>query len=126
MRAAYQRVFNSMAQDRADALLVSEEAEHLTYRIVLVELAAKSRIPTLYPYREFVEVGGLMAYSIDLADIFRRVAGQIAEILKGTRPGDIPFYQPTRFDLTINLKTANAIGLEIPATLLARADKVIE
>ena len=64
--AAYQRVFNSMAQDRVDALLVSEEAEHLTYRIVLVELAAKSRIPTLYPYREFVEVGGLMACSIDL------------------------------------------------------------
>jgi putative tryptophan/tyrosine transport system substrate-binding protein len=124
--AAYQRVFNSMVQDRVDALLVSDEGEHLAYRIVLVELAAKSRIPTIYPYREFVEVGGLMAYSIDLADIFRRTAGQIAEILKGTRPGDIPFYQPTHFDLVINLKTANAIGLELPPTLLARADKVIE
>ena len=124
--AAYQRVFNSMAQDRVDALLVSDEGEHLTYRIVLVELAAKSRIPTIYPFREFVEVGGLMAYSIDLADVYRRAAGQIAEILKGTRPGDIPFYQPTRFDLTINLKTANAIGLELQPTLLARADKVIE
>jgi putative ABC transport system substrate-binding protein len=124
--AAYQRVFNSMAQDRVDALLVSDEGEHITYRIALVELAAKSRIPTLYPYRELVEVGGLMAYSIDLADIHRRAAGQIAEILKGTRTGDIPFYQPTRFDLTINLKTAKALGLEIPATLLARADNVIE
>ncbi len=67
-----------------------------------------------------------MAYSIDLADVYRHAAGQIAEILKGTRPGEIPFYQPTRFDLVINLKTAKALGLEIPATLLARADKVIE
>jgi len=124
--AAYQRVFNSMAQDRVDALLVSDEAEHFAYRIVLVELAAKSRIPTIYPFREFVEVGGLMTYAIDLADIYRRAASQITEILKGTRPGDIPFYQPTRFDLVINLKTANAIGLELPPTLLARADKVIE
>ena len=124
--AAYQRVFNSMAQDQVDALLVSDEGEHITYRIALVELAAKSRIPTLYPYRELVEVGGLMAYSIDLADIYRRAAGQIAEILKGTRPGEIPFYQPTRFDLVINLRTARALGLEMPATLLARADNVIE
>ena len=124
--AAYQRVFNSMAQDQVDALLVSDEGEHITYRIALVELAAKSRIPTLYPYRELVEVGGLMAYSIDLADAYRRVAGQITEILKGSRPGDIPFYQPTRFDLWINLKTAKALGLEIQAALLARADNVIE
>lgn len=67
-----------------------------------------------------------MAYSIDLADVFRRVARQIAEILQGTRPGDIPFYQPTHFELWINLKTAKALGLEIPAALLARADNVIE
>jgi putative ABC transport system substrate-binding protein len=67
-----------------------------------------------------------MAYSIDLGDMYRRVASQITEILKGTRPGEIPFFQPTRFDLMINLKTAKALGLEIPATLLARADKVIE
>jgi putative ABC transport system substrate-binding protein len=124
--AAYQRVFHSMEQDHVDALLVSEEAEHLTHRVALVELAAKSRIPTLYPYREFVEAGGLMAYSIDLTDVYRRIAGQIAEILKGTRPGDIPFYQPTRFDLVINLRTAKALGLELPPTLLARADNVIE
>jgi putative ABC transport system substrate-binding protein len=94
--------------------------------IVLVELAAKSRIPTLYPYREFVEVGGLMACSIDLADVFRRAASQIMEILKGTRPGEIPFYQPIRFDLAINLKTAKALNVEISPTLLAIADDVIE
>jgi putative ABC transport system substrate-binding protein len=124
--AAYQRVFNSMAQDRVDALLVSDEAEHFAYRIVLVELAAKSRIPTLYPFREFVEVGGLMAYSIDLADVFRRVAGQITEILKGAKPAEIPFYQPIKFELAVNLKTAKALGLELPATLVVRADQVIE
>ena len=92
--AAYQRVFNSMAQDRVDALLVSDEAEHLTYRIVLVELAAKSRIPALYPFRELVEVGGLMAYSIDLADVYRRAAGQIAEILKALGRETFPFTNP--------------------------------
>jgi putative ABC transport system substrate-binding protein len=106
--------------------MVSDEGEHITYRIALVELIAKGAIPAIYPYRELVEVGGLMAYSIDLADAYRRVAGQITEILKGSRPGDIPFYQPTRFDLWINLKTAKALGLEIPAALLARADNVIE
>jgi len=123
---AYQRAFTSIKQDHADALMVSDEPEHLTYLIALVELAAKSRIPTLYSYRELVEAGGLMAYSIDLADIFRRVASQITEILNGARPGEIPFYQPTRFDLVINLRTAKALSLEMPATLLARADNVIE
>ncbi len=106
--------------------MVSDEGEHVTYRVRLVELIAKSSLPALYPYRELVQAGGLMAYSVDFADAFRRVAGQITEILKGSRPGDIPFYQPTRFDLWINLKTAKALGLEIPAALLARADNVIE
>src|SRR5258707_15691532 len=106
--------------------MVTDEPEHPTNGVLIVEFIAKGAIPAIYACRELVEVGGLMAYSIDLADVYRRAAGQIAEILKGTRTGDIPFYQPTRFDLTINLKTAKALGLEIPATLLARADKVIE
>ena len=76
--------------------------------------------------REFVEVGGLMAYSIDLADISRRLANLIDKILKGAKPGDIPFYQPTKFELSINLKTAKVLGLEMPAILLASADQVIE
>ena len=122
----YRRALSALKQDRVDAIMVSDEGEHITYRIALVELIAKGAIPAIYPYRELVEVGGLMAYSIDLADAYRRVAGQITEILKGSRPGDIPFYQPTRFDLWINLKTAKALGLEIPAALLARADNVIE
>jgi len=124
--AEYQRVFRSMEQDRSDALLVSDEAEHLTNRATIVELAAKSRIPTIYPYRECVEVGGLMAYSIDLADIYRRLASVIDKVLRGANPGDIPFYQPTKYELSINLKAAKELGLELPAMLLARADEVIE
>ena len=124
--AEYRRVFRSMEQDRADALIVSDDAEHVTNRATIVELAAKGRIPTIYPFREFVEVGGLMAYSIDLADIYRRVANVIDKIVKGANPGDIPFYRPTKFELSINLKTAKALGLEMPAMLLARANEVIE
>jgi putative ABC transport system substrate-binding protein len=124
--AEYQRVFRSMEQDRADAFMVSDEPENFTNRETIVELAAKGRIPAIYSYREFVEVGGLMAYSIDLVDTFRRLANLIDKILKGANPGDIPFYQPTKFELSINLKTAKALGLEMPAMLLARADEVIE
>jgi putative ABC transport system substrate-binding protein len=124
--AEYQRVFRSMEQDLADALMVSDEAEHTPNRATIVELAAKGRIPTIYSYREYVEVGGLMAYGTDLADMYRRLANLIDKILRGANPGDIPFYQPTKFELSINLKTAKALGLEMPAMLLARADEVIE
>jgi putative ABC transport system substrate-binding protein len=124
--AEYQRVFRSMEQDRADGLMVSDEPEHVTYRATIVELAAKGRIPAIYSVRDFVEAGGLMAYSPDLADIFRRGANLIDKILRGANPGDIPFYQPTKFELSINLKTAKALGLEMPAMLLGRADEVIE
>jgi putative ABC transport system substrate-binding protein len=124
--AEYQRVFRSMEQDRVDALMVSEEPEHLPYGATIVELAAKGRVPTIYTLREFVEVGGLMAYSIDLTDIYRRLASLIDKILRGADPRDIPFYQPTKFETVINLRTAKALGLEIPAMLLGRADEVIE
>jgi putative ABC transport system substrate-binding protein len=124
--AEYQRVFKSMEQDRADALMVSEESENLTNRATIVELAAKARLPAIYSNREFVEVGGLMAYGSDLTDIWRRIANYVDKILRGANPGDIPFYQPTKFELVINLKTAKALGLEMPAMLLGRADEVIE
>jgi len=124
--AEYQRVFKSMEQDRADALMLSDEPEHLTYRTTIVELAAKGRIPAIYTNRDFVEAGGLMAYSPDLTDIFRRAADVIDTILRGANPGDIPFYQPAKFELSINLKTAKMLGLEMPAMLLGRADEVIE
>jgi ABC-type uncharacterized transport system substrate-binding protein len=124
--AEYQRVFRSMEQDRVDALMVSEEPEHLTYRATIVELAANHRIPTIYPLHDFVELGGLMAYSINQVDIYRRAASLIDQILRGANPGDIPFYEPTTFELSINLKTAKPLGLEMPAMLLGSADEVIE
>jgi len=122
----YQRVFNSMEHERVDGILVSDESEHFTYRRLLVELAAKTRIPASYAYREHVELGGLMAYSFDLEDLFRGSARQTAEILKGANPGDMPFRQATKFQLVINVKTAKALGLEMPSALLLRADEVIE
>jgi putative tryptophan/tyrosine transport system substrate-binding protein len=124
--AEYQRVFTSIGQDRVDAIMVSEEPEHVTYRATIVELAAKGRIPTIYPFRDFVEVGGLMAYSTNQAEMYRRLANLIDKILKGANPGDIPFFQPTKYDLSINLTAAKALGLEMPTMLLARADEVIE
>ena len=122
----YRRAFNSMEHERVDGILVSDEGEHFTYRRLLVELAAKTRIPTIYAYREHVELGGLMAYSFDLEDLMRSSARQIAEILKGANPGDMPFHQATKFQLVINVKTAKALGLEMPSALLLRADQVIE
>jgi putative ABC transport system substrate-binding protein len=124
--AAYQRVFDAMEQDRVDALVVADQPEHFTYRRLLVDLAAKYRIPAIYPFREHVELGGLMSYSADLPEIYRRIASQIAQVLKGVGPAEIPFYQPTKFQLIINLKTAQSLGLIVPPTLLARADEVIE
>ena len=121
-----QRVFNAMERDHVDALVVADQPEHFTYRRLLVELAARYRIPAIYPFREHVELGGLMSYSADLSDIYRRVANQIADVLKGIGPAEIPFYQPTKFELVINLTAANALGLIIPPMLLARADEVIE
>jgi putative tryptophan/tyrosine transport system substrate-binding protein len=122
----YQRFFNSMEHERVDGILVSDEGEHFTYRRLLVELAAKTRIPARYAFREHVELGGLMAYSFDLEDLGRGNARQIAEILNGANPGDMPFRQATKFQLVINVKTARALGLELPSALLLRADEVIE
>ena len=113
------------AMDQPEALVVSDEPEHLANRTTLVDLVAKHRIPTIYPFRELVDVGGLMAYSVDLADVYRRIANVIDAVLKGTSPGEIPFYQQTKFELIMNLKTAKSLGLELP-TLFARADEVIE
>ena len=93
---------------------------------MIVESAMRSRIPAMYPFRDYVEVGGLMAYSVNLADTSRRLANLVDKILKGAKPGDNPFYQQTKFELIINLKIAKGLGLEMPAMLLARADEVIE
>jgi len=122
----YRRVFEAMAQDQADALWVSGEPENFANRRLIVELAEKNRLPSIYPYRDYVEIGGLMAYTVDLVDLFTRMAGYIDQILKGVQPGNIPIYQAAKFELVINVKAASKIGLTLPPALLLRADEVIE
>jgi ABC-type uncharacterized transport system substrate-binding protein len=123
----YRHFFEVMAQEHADALYVGPEAEIFWgHPRLIVELAEKNRLPAIYPYADYVRAGGLMAYSTDFVELRTRAAGCIAQILNGASPGDIPIYQATKFKLLINLKAANAIGLTIPPSLLARADEVIE
>jgi putative ABC transport system substrate-binding protein len=111
---------------RADALTVLVSGMLLGERRRLVEFAASQRLPAVYTFRELVDTGGLMSYGSSLADLFRRAASYVDKILKGTRPADLPVEQPIKLELVINLKTAEAIGLTIPPTLVARADDVIE
>ena len=106
--------------------MVSGEGDLYANRQLIAELAEKNRLPTMCPYRDYVEAGGLMAYAVDLAELLRRMADDVHQILKGAKPADIPIYQPTNFELLINLKTANALGLTLPPALLSRADEIIE
>ena len=122
----YQRVLTEIAQHRPDAIIVHDVGDLIPYRQLIVELVEKSRLPAMYGYREYVEAGGLMAYEGDLGEAGRRMADDVHEILNGAKPGDIPIYQATRFDLVINLKAAKALGLVIPPLLLGLADEVIE
>jgi len=93
---------------------------------LIVELAARHHLPTIYPFRSFTDEGGLMSYSIDVPDLYRRAAGYVDRILKGEIVADMPIQQPTKYELVINLRTAKTLGLEVPPSLLARADEVIE
>jgi putative ABC transport system substrate-binding protein len=100
--------------------------EHVTYRRLIVKLAEETRMPTIYPTHEFVQLGGLMSYGTDFSNLSRLAASDIDLILKGAKPSDIPFRLPTKHELFINVTVAKALGLTIPPTLLARADQVIE
>ena len=124
--ADLERAFSDMIRERAGALTVRPAPMFVSERRRLVALAAKNRLPAVYPWREFVDAGGLMAYGPNLADLYRRAAPYVDKILRGAKPGDLPVEQPTKFELAINLKTAKALGLTIPPSLLQRADQVIE
>jgi putative ABC transport system substrate-binding protein len=106
--------------------MVGGEAQLTGQHPLIVELVDKSRLPALYPWREYVEAGGLMAYGADLGEGGRRTADDVHDILNGAKPGDIPIYRPTKFELVVNLNAAKALGLTIPPALLAVADEVIE
>jgi len=118
--------FAAMAQWRAEALLLLNDAVFFSQRVRMVELAAQRQLPALYDSREFVDAGGLMSYGTRFPDLWRRAATYVDKILKGTKPGDLPVEQPMQFELVVNLKTAQALGITIPPTLLFQADEVIQ
>jgi putative ABC transport system substrate-binding protein len=122
----FDRAFSDMTRARAGALTVLTGIMFLNERRRLVDLAAEKRLPAVYGGRDFVDAGGLMAYGPNLADLYRRAATYVDKILKGAKPGDLPVEQPTKFELVINLKTAKALGLTIPQSVLERADEVIQ
>jgi len=124
--ADFNRAFSDMTRARAGALTVLPSNMFISERRRLVDLAAKNRLPAVYPWKEFVDAGGLMAYGPNYDDLFRRAATYVDKILRGAKPGDLPVEQPTKFELVINLKTAKALGLTIPRSLLLNADEVIQ
>jgi putative ABC transport system substrate-binding protein len=121
----FEKAFKEATRETLGALLVLQSALTNAHRIQIVQLAAKSRLPAMYTQNEYVEAGGLMSYSPNYNEMYRRAATYVDKILKGAKPGDLPVEQPTRFELVINLKTAKQIGLAIPPNVLARADRVI-
>jgi putative ABC transport system substrate-binding protein len=121
----FDTAFSTMTRERADAVLAFSDPSIVFHGRRIADLAAKSRLPAMYPSREVVDAGGLMSYGPSISDMFRRAAGYVGKILKGAKPGDLPMEQPTKFELVINLKTAKTFGLTIPQSLLLRADEVI-
>ena len=124
--AEYRRIFDAIPRDQNGGIMISEDNENYGYRPLLVQLALQMGLPAMYSFRDQAEAGGLMSYSFDIKAAVRRSVSQIVEIFHGANPADMPYFQEARFELVVNLKTAKALGLEIPATLLARADAVIE
>jgi putative tryptophan/tyrosine transport system substrate-binding protein len=125
-REAFDQAFEVALMGQVDALIAVEDYLTFADRARIVDFAAMSRLPAIYGLREFVDAGGLMSYGTDRRDLFRRSAGYVHKILNGARPADLPIEPPTRFELAINLKTAKAIGLAIPPSLLRRADHIVQ
>jgi putative ABC transport system substrate-binding protein len=124
--AAIEQTISALANRPGSAFTVLPTPLFALNRVLIVRLAATHRVPAVYPFRYFAQVGGLMSYGLDGVDVFRRAAQYVDRILRGEKPGDLPVQAPTKFELVINLKTAKALGLTVPPTLLARADEVIE
>ena len=115
-----------IARERADAVVVSADPMFTSEYRRMVELAIRARLPAIYPFRSFAEAGGLMSYGTDLLAVYRNAARYVARILKGANPGDLPVEQPMKFEFVVNLKTAKALGVTIPQSLLLRADRIVE
>jgi ABC-type uncharacterized transport system substrate-binding protein len=122
----YTDAFALIEREKPDGLLVGQTAGNYSNRSVIVEFAARNRLPAMYAFKEDVAAGGLAAYGVDVIDLFRRAAGYVDKILRGANPGELPVEQPTKFQLIINLKTASSLGLTVPPLMLARADEVFE
>jgi len=118
--------FVMLTKDRPDAFMVPADTFLVSQRSRIAQFVIENKLPSIYSFREYLEAGGLIAYTPDYHDLFRRAARYVDKILKGTKPGELPIEQPTRFDLLINLKTARALGLTVSPRLLARADEVLE
>jgi putative ABC transport system substrate-binding protein len=124
--ADYRSAIAQASRDGADAVMIGDTPDVMKNRSLIPELIGAAKLPAIYPFFELVEAGGLMAYSFDLVELNKRVANDIDAILRGANPGEIPFYQATKFELSLNLKTAKTLALNVPPTLLASAEKVIE
>jgi ABC-type uncharacterized transport system substrate-binding protein len=122
----FERLFRKIAGKRPDALMTTADSLLISYRTRIVDFAVRHRLPSMYPTREFVLSGGLMFYGGSIPEMFQQVAAYVDKILKGTKPADLPVEQPTKFEFVINLRTAKALGLTIPQTLLQRAGEVIQ
>ena len=122
----FTKAFSAMKRKRPHALLTFASVLTSAYRPIIVEFATKQRLPTMFGLRADVVAGGLISYAPSAADLFRRSASYVDRILKGSKPGDLPVEQPTKFELVINLKTAKALGLTIPQSILVRANEIIQ
>lgn len=124
--ADVEHVMAGLASEPVGGVIVLPDAFAISHRNLIVELAARHHVPAVYPYRFFAEIGGLLCYGVDSEELFRQAAGYVSRILRGAKPADLPVQAPTKFALVVNLKTAAALSIEVPRTILARADEVIE